>query len=249
MNAFPTRRVLAVDFDGVICDSLTEGLLVSWNTHSGASVKAFVDPGLAGVPPAVADRFTRCRPFARHFGHWLLPMVVDEAPSSHAEFAARYDELPQAWVRAFIAAAGRYRAKVRCVYPERWLAHHRVQLGLGNALAHAYVVTARDTDSVRQILHAHAIPIDPERIFGSSSDKNAALQAIATREAVELRAVTLVDDNVENCVAAQTAGYSAWWATWGYNSAADRALASGYGIDAISIDMLRRSPAANAAGR
>jgi len=249
MSVLHMRRVLAVDFDGVICDSLTESLLVSWNAHSGAPVKAFAHPGLAGVPPDVADRFTRCRPFARHFGHWLVPLVIDAAPSSHAEFGARYDELPAAQIEAFTAAAGRYRAQVRCVYPERWLAHHRVQLGLGNALANAYVVTARDTDSVRQILHAHAIPIDDERIFGSSSDKNVALRAIAIREAVEPPAVTLVDDNVENCVAARTAGYSAWWATWGYNSAGDRALATGYGIKAISIDMLRRPLAASAKGR
>lgn len=240
------RRVLALDFDGVICDSLGEGLLISWNAHIGAPVRAFADPGLAGVPPEVADRFTRCRPFARHFGHWLVPFVVDSAPTSHAEFAARYRELPEAQVREFTAAAGRYRAQVRGVYPAQWLAHHRVQFGLGNVLAQAYVVTARDAGSVRQILNAHAMGTDETRIFGSRSDKNAALQAIAVREAVEPPAVTLVDDNVENCMVAKADGYDAWWATWGYNSAADRARAAGCGIYAISIDMLRRPLPASA---
>ena len=234
-----TPRVFALDFDGVICDSLEEGLLVSWNTHTRAPVNAFVEPGLAGVPPEIADRFADCRPFARHLGHWLVPFVVNSVPTSRAEFAARYDELPGDMVRTFMVAAARYRAQVRRVFPERWLAHHRVQPGLGE-LTDAYVVTARDHDSVRRILNAHAIGIDHTRIFGSRSDKQDALRTIATREAVEPADVTLVDDNIENCVSAQAAGYSAWWARWGYNTPGDQALAVAHGIPAISIDALRK---------
>jgi phosphoglycolate phosphatase-like HAD superfamily hydrolase len=241
MNA-PIRRrpVLALDFDGVICDSLAEGLLISWNAYIGAPVEAFADPGLAGVPPDVTDRFTRCRPFARHLGHWLVPLVADSVPAGHREFAERYDALTEVEVLSFMARAGRYRALARRTYPEQWLAHHRVELALGPALAEAYVVTARDVRSVRQILDAHAIGIDGARIFGSRSDKNGALRTIAVREAVEPAGVTLVDDNVENCAAARAAGYAAWWATWGYTSEDDGALAASLGIPAISIATLRR---------
>jgi len=233
------NRVFALDFDGVICDSLEEGLLVSWNTHTRAPVRAFVEPGLAGVPPEVVDRFTGCRPFARHLGHWLVPFVISSVPTSRAEFADRYDELPRQMIEAFTAAAARYRTQVRRVYPERWLAHHHVQPGLGGVLTDAYIVTARDSESVRRILNAHAVGIDHARIFGSRSDKPEALRMIATREAVEPADVTLVDDNIENCVSAQAAGHSAWWATWGYNTGADEALAITHGIPAISMEALR----------
>ncbi|MGH2941482.1 MAG: HAD family hydrolase [Solirubrobacteraceae bacterium] len=232
-------RVFALDFDGVICDSLEESLLVSWNTHAGAPVSAFVEPGLAGVPPGVIDRFTRCRPFARHLGHWLVPFLVTSAPSSHAEFLARYDELATATIRAFTAAALRYRAQVRRDYADRWLAHHRVQPGLAAVLSDAYIVTARDSRSVRQILRGHAVAFNERRIFGSRSNKQGALRAIALREAVEPAAVTLVDDNIENCMAAQAAGYGAWWATWGYNSPADHALAAAHDITPITVQALQ----------
>ena len=241
-------RVFALDFDGVICDSMEEGLLVSWNTHTHAPVNAFVEPGLAGVPSEIADRFTACRPFARYLGHWLVPFVVSSAPASRAEFAARYDELPAQMIETFTAAAARYRTQVRRVYPERWLAHHRVQPGLGGVLTGAYIVTARDSESVRRILNAHAIGIDHTRIFGSRRDKPDALRTIAMREAVEPADVTLVDDNIENCVAAKSAGYAAWWATWGYNSDGDSALAASFGIPAISIATLRQPWADGAPG-
>jgi phosphoglycolate phosphatase-like HAD superfamily hydrolase len=244
MSAPITRpRVFALDFDGVICDSLPEGLLISWNAHTGAPVEAFVEPGLAGVPPEEIDRFTRCRPFTRHLGHWLVPFVISSVPATHAEFAARYDELPEQAITTFMAAAARYRTQVRRDYPDRWLAHHSVQPQLRDVLIGAYVVTARDIDSVRQILNAHAMGIDDSRIFGSRGDKHDALRTIAVREAVAPADVTLVDDNIENCVAAHVAGYGAWWATWGYNAAADRAHAITHGIRAISIDALRQSTA------
>jgi len=235
-------KVLALDFDGVICDSLEEGLLISWNAHTRAPVQAFVEPGLAGVPPEVAQRFTGCRPFARHLGHWLVPFAIGEVPSSHAEFAARYDELPGQTIETFTAAATRYRAAVRRAYPDRWLSHHVVQPGLAGVLTSAYIVTARDAESVSRILDAHDVAVDGARIFGSSTHKPDALKTIAIREGVQPADVTLVDDSIENCLAAQAAGYGSWWATWGYSTPTDRARATSHGIRAIPIDALLASP-------
>jgi phosphoglycolate phosphatase-like HAD superfamily hydrolase len=240
-------RVLALDFDGVICDSLEEGLLISWNAHTRAPLQAFVEPGLAGVPAGVTDRFTGCRPFTRHLGHWLVPFTISSVPDSHAEFAARYDELSGQTIETFTTAATRYRAAVRRTYPERWLSHHVVQPGLADVLTSAYIVTARDSESVSRILDANDMGVDGPRIFGSSTDKRDALKAIAISEGVRPAEVTLVDDSIENCLAAQARGYGAWWATWGYSTPADRGLAVAHGVPAISIGALRRPPSSRLA--
>lgn len=236
--------MLALDFDGVICDSLEEGLLISWNAHTRAPVHAFVEPGLAGVPPEVAVRFTGCRPFARHLGHWLVPFAIGAVPASHAEFVARYDELPSPAIETFTAAATRYRAAVRRTYPDQWLSHHVVHPGLADVLTSAYIVTARDSESVSRILEAHDVAVDDARIFGSSTDKPDALRTIAIREGVQPGDVTLVDDSIENCLAAQAGGYGTWWATWGYSTPGDHARAISHGIRAIPIDALLASSSA-----
>jgi phosphoglycolate phosphatase-like HAD superfamily hydrolase len=163
-------------------------------------------------------------------------------PADHAEFAARYDELPGRTIATFTAAATRYRAAVRRAYPERWLSHHVVHTELSGVLAGAYIVTARDGESVSRILEAHDAAVDGARIFGSCTDKTDALKTIATREGVRPDEVTLVDDSIENCLAAQGAGYGAWWATWGYGTSTDRARATGHGIRAIPIDALLALP-------
>lgn len=236
--------MLALDFDGVICDSLDEGLLISWNAHTRAPVQAFVEPGLAGVPPEVAVCFIGCRPFARHLGHWLVPFAIGAVPASHAEFAARYDELPGPAIETFTAAATRYRAAVRRTYPDQWLSHHVVHPGLADVLTSAYIVTARDGEAVSRILDAHDVAVDDARIFGSCTDKPAALRTIAIREGVQAGELTLVDDSIENCLAAQAGGYGSWWATWGYSTPSDHARAISHGIRAIAIDALLASPSA-----
>lgn len=236
------RRVLALDFDGVICDSIDEGLLISWYGYTGARVAAFVEPGMAGVPAEAAERFIGCRPFTRHLGHWLVPFTVDSVPASHAEFAARYEELPPETIESFLLVAGEYRTRVRSELPQRWLACHRVYGSLGDLVSGAYIVTARDVESVSQILDANAMVVERDRIYGSLVDKIGALDEIAVREAVEPGGVTLVDDSIENCIAIAEAGYGALWATWGYTCATDAELARAHGVRAITLDALRSWP-------
>src|ERR1700710_2791750 len=116
--------VLVFDFDGVLCDSLEECMMVAWYAHTGAPVSHFVDPGLAGVPAAVAGRFERCRPFMRHLLHLLVPIVVLEPPRSRAAFAACFDAIAPEDAERFAEAAERYRAGLRREHPERWCAQH-----------------------------------------------------------------------------------------------------------------------------
>lgn len=237
--SLPDAAVIALDFDGVICDSLEEGLLISYNGHAGAPARAFVDPGWDGLSPELIERFTRCRPFTRHLGHWLVALLDGPTPHSDEAFVAQYEALPGDAIEAFVTAADAYRTEVRRAYPDQWLAHHRVEHALGGVLADAYVVTARDAESVRMILVAHEMKVDDARIFGSLRDKQGALETIRVREGVPAADVTLVDDSIANCIAARQAGYSAWWATWGYGAAGDTALAAVHGIPAVSVDDLR----------
>ena len=244
MSANAVRTgVLALHFDGVIGDSLEEGVLISWNAHMRAPVRAFVEPGPAAAPPDMVDRFTCCRPFTRHVGHWLVPFVIRSMPTARAEFAARDDELGAPTIEVFACSAERYRTEVRRGYPGRWLAHHRVQPGVDEVVADAYIVTARDGESVRQILSAHAMDVDETRTFESCRDKQRALEAIAAGEDLAPAGGTLVDDNIENCLAACAAGYGVWWSTWGHRTAADQAPAVARGITAMSIDVAREAAA------
>jgi phosphoglycolate phosphatase-like HAD superfamily hydrolase len=229
------RSVLVLDFDGVLCDSIDECVIVAHIVHAGLPPEAFGDPGLAGVPLDVRERFRSCRPFMRHLGHFLVPLVAPEAPIDRASFAARFEQLAPADVEAFVERAGAVRRSVRATHETAWLARHRVEPGPAARAAGAYIATARDAASVQRILAAHGVAIDARRIFGDLRSKVAAMRSIAARHGVPDRAVRLVDDSIENCIDVQAAGFDARWASWGYHAPGDADAARAHDIPALGI--------------
>lgn len=242
----PTRPIapieaplLVFDFDGVLCDSLAECMTVAWYAHAGEPLARFVTPGLDGVPHEVRQRFEGCRPFMRHLGHFYVPLVERAPPATtHAEFQARFDALAGDDAERFVRAAEAYRAGLRAEHASAWHACHAVELRLGALVSDAYIATARDSDSVAQILGGQGIAIAPDRIFGSLRDKTRALAVIAERESRAPRDVVLVDDSIENCMAARASGFAAYWASWGYHADADATTAAGHGIPAATVEAL-----------
>lgn len=234
--------VLVFDFDGVLCDSLQECTMVAWYAHTGGRVSDFVDPGLAGVPPEVIDRFERCRPFMRHLPHLLVPLVELQPPTTRDAFTARYDAIAACDAEAFARAAEQFRADLRREHPRRWCEQHAVERRLAALVEGAYIATARDNASVRHILRAHGMAIGDDHIFGSLRTKPPALDAIASREACSRDAVVLVDDCIENCIAAREAGFAAHWASWGYHAPEDAETARRRGIPALTVEALLHQP-------
>lgn len=232
------RGVLVLDFDGVLCDSIEECTLVAHIAHEGLPARAFVAPGLAGVPPDVVERFRRCRPFMRHLGHFLVALVETRPPRDHAAFSARYERIPAAQTQTFVDTATAIRAEVRRDHFEQWLARHRIVPALAALAEGAYIATARDASSVRQILGAHGLILDDARTFHSVRDKTQALASIASLESVRASDVRLVDDNIENCLAARAAGFGTAWAAWGYHAPGDAEIAREQGIQSLTIDDL-----------
>lgn len=226
---------LVLDFDGVLCDSIDECTLVAHLAHAGLPARAFVEPGLAGVPSAVVERFRYSRPFMRHLGHFLVALVETTPPRDHDAFAACYTRIPAARAEAFVEAATTIRAEVRRHHSAEWLAHHRVESRLAALAADAYIATARDASSVRQILRAHGVQLDDARLFHSLRDKTRALESIASQETVLPADVRLVDDSIENCLTARASGFASDWASWGYHAAGDAAIARAHRIRALTI--------------
>jgi len=234
-------EVLVLDFDGVLCDSIEECTLVAHLAYEGLPARAFAEPGLAGVPPDVVERFRHYRPFMRHLGHFLVALVDTGPPQDHAAFAARYARVPTARAETFVETATAVRAEVRRDHLAAWLARHRVEAAIAALAAGAYIATARDASSVLEIGRAHGLRLNHARIFHSLRDKTDALASIASLESVRRSDVRLVDDSIENCLAAKAAGFGAGWATWGYHAPGDAKIARTHRIGALTVDELKKA--------
>ena len=125
---------------------------------------------------------------------------------------------------------------------EPWLALHGVWPQVARLVDGAYLATARDRASVAEILGAHDVRVDPARIFDELTEKTATLGEVARRESRDRGDVWLLDDSIDNCLAARGAGFGAGWASWGCGDPGDRAIAEEHGIPVIALDDLAATP-------
>lgn len=235
------QKVIALDFDGLICDGLNECILVTWNGHYGKDLSAFSDEGLASIPVEFVERFKHCRNFAKHLGHFIVPLVDLMTPIiSQNDFQAIYAAIAPKVVDRFIKQVTEYRHWSRQEKSAEWLHHHSLYPGMERFLSQldlpiTYIVTAKDSKSVREILSSAGIQFDESRIFGEQNVKIEALRQITHLEGIPPHCLHFFDDNILNVVEAQKAGYIAYWATWGYNAPDHFHIAKENSVISISL--------------
>lgn len=235
---------LALDFDGVVCDALNECAVVTWfGVHLGVPER-FGPETIEEVPAEFVQQFVRCRAFSKHLGHFYLafnPAIRDI--QSQSSFDALYAETPVAEVEAFVNQANRFRSAARHSRLSQWLAEHKVYDEVTRLIRSAtvpvYIVTAKDATSVLQILEHQGIRLDEKYVYGELRSKTDALKEIADRHAgSDVGGVGFLDDNIQNVIGAKSHGFSARWATWGYNVPDHARLAREHGIDGASLSAL-----------
>lgn len=232
--------VVVLDFDGVICDSWRECAFITWAGQHGWAPAEFGASAFPAIPGAFIQRFLALRGYARHLGHFAVPVQPSsERITCRAEFDTFYAGLAPEVVATFVERALRFRASARKRYRKQWLAFHVLYEGVPELLRalsnRLYIVTARDRESVRDMLLAHGIVVQPERIYGERCSKGAALREIEAKEHAE---VYFVDDDLADVVAAQKDGRRALWARWGYSAPEDSAKASWLGVPMLSLPEL-----------
>jgi FMN phosphatase YigB (HAD superfamily) len=237
------KQVYALDFDGVICDSLEECLLTSWHTYYNNPIDTFTKNTTDEIPREFRQHFRNCRSYVRHNGHFLVPLLFRKKNfNTQKIFDDIYVEINSELIKIFNNRFLSYRNGVRTKYQEAWLSHHILYEGIAETICHPsnplYIVTAKDTPSVELILHRNGIHLDNNHIYGEQTDKNKAFSDICRRESVEPEQLHFIDDNLINVTKALKDGYSAQWANWGYNTTEHQKLAIELKVDSIEIEQL-----------
>jgi len=228
--------LLALDFDGVVCDGLEEYFESAWRTH-GLLWGAPADVAPAGL----AERFFSLRPLVE--SGWEMPLVVrallaglDDATirrewpalapklldgRAAAEVGARLDRVRDEWIAADRAG---------------WLGRHRFYPGvierlrtLAGGPTRVVIITTKEGRFVRELLARQGLDFPAEGIFGKESRRPKAdvLRALPTGPG----GTWFVEDRLQTleAVAAQAdlGGVRLFLAAWGYNFASERERARG----------------------
>ena len=245
-------RLLALDFDGVVCDGRPEYFETAWQAY----VAAWPPPALTSTRPAsIAARFSELRPLIE--SGWEMPLMV-HALLAGVDAGAVKDR--PAWLRAapdlMKSAAvsaetlGRSLNRVRDDWFARdaagWLAHHQFYPGVPGQIAsllgsatEVVIVTTKAERFVRSLLTSADPRLAQVTVIGREPGKPVPkpdiLRRLADRAGLGVDAAGLwfVEDMLETLETtaerAELAGARLFLADWGYNMPPDRTHAARHG--------------------
>ncbi|MDZ8055583.1 MAG: HAD family hydrolase [Aulosira sp. ZfuVER01] len=232
--------ILALDFDGVICDGLIEYFEVAWRTYCQLWSPANNTP-----TDNLASRFYRLRPVIET--GWEMPVLIkalvdgisDEkilhewvtiAPQilldhklQAREIAANLDNLRDKWIATDL---------------DGWLSLHRFYPGvIGKIKAivastvNLYIVTTKEGRFVQQLLQQEGVDLPPKAIFGKEEKrpKYEILRELIQTAAQKPVSLWFVEDRLKTLQLVQQqpdlTDVKLFLGDWGYNTQHDRETA------------------------
>lgn len=251
-------KLLALDFDGVICDSSREIFRVTLETCA-ALAPALPVAGLLDVcrrwsSPQAFDGDPVYRGFvdllplgnrAEDFAVALKAVMEGRRLSDQTAYDRYFAVQEDRWKADFQESFYHYRTAVRAESEADWLALHGtwpefVELLKARTGSVEYAVcTAKDTVSVRKLLRHFGIDdlFADDRILDKEigAQKTAHLAELARRTGVDPGQITFVDDKVSHLQKVSTLGVRCVLAAWGDNGDREHALARGEGFAVASL--------------
>jgi len=238
LKTVPT--VLALDFDGVVCDGLKEYFLTAWKAYCN-----IWQPADAKPPSGLAESFYRLRPVVET--GWEMPVVIRARlqGTTEADILQNWAAIAQQIVlddnltpAQLVAQVDGTRDQWITSDVSSWLGEHRFYEGVCDRLkailqtdVHVVIISTKEGRFIRQLLEQQEIDLTELQIYGkevkrSKGDILLELMQIFGNDQVfwfvEDRLKTL--QNIQK--RPELADVQLFLANWGYNTESDRDEAS-----------------------
>ncbi len=229
--------ILALDFDGVVCDGLIEYFEVAWRTYCQIWSPANDTP-----PDDLALRFYRLRPVIET--GWEMPVLIKALIEGFDD-----EQILQSWttITPQILAANNLEAKAVSTKLDHlrdewiqtdlngWLSLHRFYPGVIERLkitleteVQLYIVTTKEGRFVKQLLQQEGINVPPENIFGKEikRPKYETLRELIKKANIQPASLWFVEDRLKTLQLVQQQSdlnhVQLFLADWGYNTQPER---------------------------
>ena len=253
-------RVLALDFDGVICDSIRETFATALHTYAGfvseSRLVSRIESRLGAWPwtataidtePEFA-LFAKLVPLgnrAEDFGVALLAMDIEVAIPDQEAYDDFYGSLESDWLARFHRRFYESRSTLRDAAPEGWLALHSDYPRFTDLLHEIAgeitlaVATAKDSASLGLLLERFGLsglfPDEFRLDKETGVQKTEHLSRLSERLHVPFATITFVDDKVNHLAKVAPLGVRPVLAGWGHNTDRERATARELGFHVADL--------------
>ncbi|MFC1482133.1 hypothetical protein ACFL6E_07825 [Candidatus Neomarinimicrobiota bacterium] len=238
------KPILALDFDGVINDSLDECLISSYNAWQEIKNSNHWAYSNADIPQPIVDCFRANRYHARNGAEfWLILMASKLA--SDAITAEAFDQLRQEhdpflleFEKIFFEVRSRYRAEDM----ERWLnLHTRYDQSIERysdllTAATCHIVTTKDLPSVKFFNEHWQLGIHEDNLWTREMDlpKSEIIKVIANKADCPTSQIHFVDDHPDQVANVAATGANCYWASWGFQGALVNSMPEGIPFPALT---------------
>jgi len=229
-----TPTVLALDFDGVLCDGLKEYFLAAWHAYC-----ALWQPDSDIPPDGLAAMFYRLRPVVET--GWEMPLLLralllgmDESDilRTWGTIAPQLAQAERVEPSQLAAAVDGVRDRWIATNLDRWLAEHAFYPGVIERLKalldspiRPVIISTKERRFIVQLLEQQAIPTQQIQIFGKET-KRPKHQILRELMATGNDTYWFIEDRLKTLDAIRQqpdlAAVRLFLADWGYNTQAER---------------------------
>jgi phosphoglycolate phosphatase-like HAD superfamily hydrolase len=240
------RTPLALDFDGVLCDTTEECVVTAWNAWRRLTNERGIVKHPSQVPAHVAAQIRGARCYVKTPGEYL-PVIKTALSGDRIANQTDYDRLLVEFdteISRFAPLVLEARAAFRSSDMEEWLRLHVPYQGVSEGARRlspyfeVFIVTGKDRATVLQFLQLLPLDVPEDRVFDNEAAKNklAMLKRIAAADDVQLSDVFMLDDNVVHLLPPRQAGCQVFLAHWGYHTSEHLAMARESRIPLVELD-------------
>lgn len=221
------KSIVALDFDGVICDSIDECLLTAHNAYHRLGGHAPLAKDLSSLNPDFVTRFRRLRYLvrpAREYWlliHWLETQNGDLELDRFERLREEYRSTLAAFEPAFFEARDSLRradaghwSDLHQPYEEFASGWHAVRTACT-----VHMVTTKDLESVRHFNRLWDLGFEDDHLWTHerAPSKAWAIRRIAMIEGCSPSEITFVDDDPRHLRDVSETGARCFWVSWGYS--------------------------------
>jgi len=217
---------LALDFDGVICESVDECHLTALNAYRRLAGELDLLTDFAALEPGMVERFRQLRPLARNAPEfWAVIHFTYHQPGTvdrerfHATVQAESSNLA-----AFETHFFQVRGELRANDPAGWLSLNRMYPRFRTGWEQlqnrqrVFIITTKDRESIRVFNEAWSLGIPDSHLWTKErgTDKAVALSTLARETGCPPTDFLFVDDHPHHAQRVAATGARCFLALWGH---------------------------------
>jgi phosphoglycolate phosphatase-like HAD superfamily hydrolase len=243
-----TRKIFITDFDGVLCDSVQECLLVTYNAykrlHTSSSQRVL---HLEEIEPVKREQFRKLRPYLKGAEDFVpIFMAIErQVPINSQQDFDRWREECKEQLLTYQQAFYAERDYLQHYEKALWLHLNPLFDGITDTLKQRecfetiHILTTKRQQDVLEIFQYQGIPFPADHVtYIKAAGKSKKLLEILQENDAVLHESVYVEDQVDFLVESKKHQMGSYLVDWGYVSDEQKALAKEHAISIIGMKEL-----------